>query len=294
MRFPKLLCALIAGLVSACAPLSLDIARLEPPSARAIQPLKSQRPLVAIALGGGGARGFAHVGVIKALEAAGVVPDIVTGSSSGAIVAALYAGGHSGVELERLALEVQQTALVDFSLFGKGWVRGEALQAFVNSAVGNRPIELLAKPFAVVATDGRTGRMVVFNRGETGLAVRASSSVPDLFVPPVIDGVEYLDGGLTNPVPVRIARAMGADFVIAVDLTRYARSRELAAADLSDADVVIRPDTIRTRLLDFTAKLQNIAAGEAAARDLGPHIVERIAEAARRKESLAARTSPAT
>ena len=290
MHIRKLFAALAAGIVTACATLGLDSPKPAPPSAQAIVPVKSERPLVALALGGGGARGFAHVGVIRALEDAGVVPDIVTGSSSGAIVAALYASGLSGAELERLAIELDQGTLVDFSLFGKGWVRGEALQDFVNRTVGNRPIEGLAKPFAVVATNAKTGRMVVFNRGETGLAVRASSSVPDLFIPPVIEGVEYVDGGLVSPVPVRVARAMGADVVIAVDLTRYWRSRELAEDDLKDADVVIRPDTVRTRILDFSAKRENIAAGARAAQGAGPRVAELVREAARRK---AARRVPA-
>jgi len=279
----KLFAAVVTGLVAACASFGLDSHKPEPPRANAIVPLKSERPLIALALGGGGARGFAHVGVIKALEDAGVIPDIVTGSSSGAIVAALYAGGLSGAELERLASDLDQGSLVDFSLFGKGWVRGVALQDFVNRAVGNRPIEQLAKPFAVVATNAANGRMVVFNRGETGLAVRASSTVPDLFIPPIIEGVEYLDGGLVSPVPVRVARAMGADIVIAVDLTRWARSRELAQEDLDSADVIIRPDTVRTRLLDFSAKRENIAAGERAGRDAGARVRELVREAAGRK-----------
>ena len=290
MPTAKLLAVLAAGIVTACASLGLDSAKPAPPSAHAIVAVVSDRPLVALALGGGGARGFAHVGVIRALEDAGVFPDIVTGSSSGAIVAALYAGGLSGAELERLAHDLDQGSLVDFSLFGKGWVRGEALQDFVNRAVGNRPIELLAKPFAVVATNAKTGRMVVFNRGETGLAVRASSSVPDLFIPPVIGGDEYLDGGLVSPVPVRVARAMGADVVIAVDLTRYWRARELAEDDLKDADLVIRPDTVRTRILDFSAKRENIAAGARAAQGAGARVAELVREAVRRK---AARRVPA-
>jgi len=279
----RLLIALAVGLISACVPFAPGTPRLEAPSARVIVPLKAERPLVALVLGGGGARGFAHVGVIKALEAAGIEPDIVAGSSSGAIVAALYAGGYSGDALERLAVDLDQGALIDFSLFGQGWVRGEALQEWVNRALGNVPIEKLVKPFAVVATDAKSGRMVVFNRGDPGLAVRASSSVPDLFIPPVIDGIAYIDGGLTSPVPVRVAKAMGADFVIAVDLTRYARTHELAAADLQAADIVIRPQTVRTRLLDFTAKLQNIAAGEEAGRELAGRIAGAIGEAARRK-----------
>lgn len=282
MRKFRIVAALLAGLVSACASLSLDRPRLEPPSARAIVPMKSERPLVALALGSGGSRGFAHIGVIKALEAAGIKPDIVAGTSSGAIVAALYASGLSGVELERMAIELDENALIDFALFGQGWVRGEALQEFVNRTIGNLPIERLAKPFAVVATDAKSGRMVVFNRGDTGLAVRASSSVPNLFIPPVIGGVAYLDGGLTSPVPVSVARAMGADFVIAVDITRW-KAREIAEEDLRKADVVIRPQTVRARMLDFTVKQQNIAAGELAAREAAAEIAKLIAAAAVRK-----------
>lgn len=285
MRKHTIVAALLVGLISACTPLSIDTPRREPPSARAIVPLKAERPIVALVLGGGGSRGFAHIGVIKALEAAGVKPDIVAGSSSGAIVAALYASGYSGLELEQLAVDLDQGALIDFSLFGSGWVQGVALQDYVNNAVGQRPIEQLAKPFAVVATDAKSGKMVVFNRGDTGLAVRASSTVPDLFVPPVIDGIAYLDGGLTSPVPVRVAKAMGADFVIAVDLTRWSRARDLAEADLQSADVVIRPQTVRTRLLDFTAKIQNIAAGYDAAREVAVRVAELIADAALRKSS---------
>jgi NTE family protein len=291
MRIPALLLAAAVIAVTACAP--FDKPRLDPPSAQTIVPMRAERPLVALALGGGGARGFAHVGVIKALEAAGIKPDIVTGSSSGAIVAALYAAGYSGLELERIATDLDQGALIDFSLFGSGWVRGEALQDYVNEALGRRPIEKLAMPFAVVATDAKTGRMVVFNRGDPGLAVRASSSVPDLFVPPVIGGVPYLDGGLTNPVPVRVARAMGADVVIAVDLTRWFRAQELAEADLKSADVVIRPQTVRARLLDFTAKLDNMSAGENAAREHAAAITRIIAEAGRRKVARAEPVRPA-
>ena len=286
MRRHSIVAAALAGLLSACGPLALDSGRLEPPSARSIVPMKAERPIVALALGSGGARGFAHVGVIKALEAAGIRPDIVAGSSSGAIVAALYAGGLSGAELERIAVELDQGALIDFALFGQGWVRGEALQDFVNRSVGNLPIERLAKPFAVVATDAKSGRMVVFNRGDTGLAVRASSSVPDLFIPPIIEGVTYLDGGLTSPVPVRVAKSMGADIVIAVDLTRYWRARELSEPELRSADIVIRPQTVRTRLLDFTAKEQNIAAGELAAREAAAEIVKLIDAAALQKNRV--------
>lgn len=270
-----------------------------------IVPLRSERPLVALALGGGGARGFAHVGVIKALEDAGIEADIVTGASSGAIVAALYAGGRRGGELWNIALTLERDEIVDFVVVGEGWVKGEALQDFVNRQVDHKPIEELQRRFALVATEAKNYRMTVFNRGDTGVAVRASASVPKLFIPPVINGEEYLDGGLTSPVPVKLARAMGADVVIAVDVSWFAQARHagetgieqrrrpyrygLLAAELDAADIVITPQTIRTRMLDFDHREQNIIAGEQAGRDAVPRIRELIGKAAARKR---ARTSP--
>jgi NTE family protein len=270
------------------------------PGEAAIVALRAERPLVALVLGSGGSRGFAHIGVIKALEEAGIEPDIVTGASSGAIVAALYAAGRRGRELEEIALELEEGDLVDFALFGNGWVHGIALQDFVNRMVDERPIERLAKPFAVIATEAKTGRMAVFNRGNTGLAVRASASVPRLFIPPVINGQEYVDGGLSSPVPVKVARAMGADVVIAVDVSwfaqvaarsagemeRYNRSGRYAlrAGELDAADAVIVPRTVRARMLDFSHKAANIAAGEAAGREMAPRLRELIARASKSKQ----------
>ena len=271
-----------AAAVAACGLLSSAYDGKSAPRETAIVPLKSERPLIGLALGGGGARGFSHIGVIKALEAAGIEPDIITGSSSGAVIAALYAAGHNGQDLESIAIDLKRDDLVDFALFGRGWVLGEALQDFVNRMVKNRPIEGLRRPFAVVATAAKSGRMTVFNRGDTGVAVRASASVPNLFVPPVINGEEFIDGGLTSPVPVRIARAMGADVVIAVDVSWFAQARgEMNAGiarhgrsgryallndELASADVVITPRTPYTRMLDFDQTGANIAAGDEAAR----------------------------
>jgi len=297
----KLVLALSAVLLGACALSPADYNGPGAPGEAAIVPLQSARPLVALALGSGGTRGFAHIGVIKALEEAGVEADIVTGASSGAVVAALYAGGLRGRELEEIARSMEQGDLLDIDLFGNGWIRGEALQDFVNRMVSRRPIEQLPKPFAVIATEAKTGRMTVFNRGDTGIAVRASASIPRLFVPPVINGEEYVDGGLSGPVPVKVARAMGADIVIAVDVSYGAQARQAARAaapdhrgngrhalfvdQLNAADIVIVPRTVRTRTLDFEHKETNIAAGAAAGRDAVPQLRELLARAAAFKQA---------
>ena len=242
-------------------------------------------------------------------------------SESGAIIAALYAGGNDGRRLVEIARDLTRSDLVDVVLIGRGWVRGEALQEFVNRMVGDRPIERLERPFAVVATAAKSGRMTVFNRGNTGLAVRASASVPNLFIAPVIDGEEFIDGGLTSPVPVKVARAMGADVVVAVDVswfaqarasdagmaskqesddghaqtgkrtTRYGRSGRygLLSDELALADVVVVPRTVPTRMLDFDQKEANIAAGEEAARAVLPALREALARAAAGKSAAAQR-----
>ena len=304
MKFHSLIAVLVSATLAACAGVPVNHDGPDAPRAATIVPVRAERPVVALALGSGGARGFAHVGVIKALEAGGIVPDIVVGASSGAIVAALYAGGLKAGELEDLAVNIDKNSLVDFVLFGSGWVRGEALQDFVNGALGNRTIEQLPRRFAVAATRSRDRAQVTFNRGNTGLAVRASASVPNLFIAPVIRGEEYIDGGLTSPVPVAAARAMGADVVIAVDVSwmgqarlngggdyeRAQRRPRLALLDqeLARADVVITPALARTRLLDFDSKLENIAAGELAGRDALAAIRERIAGVAQAKRQRVA------
>jgi NTE family protein len=270
----------IALLLAGCALTPREYPELAMPRAAAIEPLRAARPLIALVLGAGGSRGFAHIGVIKALESAGVYPDIVVGSSSGAVVAALYAGGLGSSELEQLALKVEDSDLIDVTLFGPGRVRGEALQNYVNRVLDNRSIEAMPRAFAVVATARTDKRMTVFNRGNTGLAVRASASIPDVFWPVSIAGTEYVDGGLTSRVPVSVARRMGADVVIAVDVSWRGTS------EVEQADVPIRPDTPRTRSLDFSAKLESIAAGEVAGRAAVPVIRARIAQSERARALL--------
>ncbi len=252
-------------------------------------------PKIALVLGGGAARGFAHIGVIKVLEAQGIVPAIVVGTSAGAVVGALYAAGDDGFALQKLALGMDEGQLSDWSWPDRGVLRGEALQNFVNRAVGGRPLEKLPKLLAVVATDLQSGEPVVFRTGNTGMAVRASSSVPGLFQPVVINGREYVDGGLVSPVPVGVARRLGADFVIAVDISarpRYGKtqstpdvllqtftimSRVIARNELADADVVIRPNMSGLSATDFQDRNLAVLEGEKAAAAALPEIKAKLA-----------------
>ncbi len=255
---------------------------------------------IALALGGGGTRGFAHIGVIKALEAQGIVPDIIVGTSAGAVVGALYAAGYTGFQLQELAIPLQRESIVSWIPTRRGFLDCERLRRYVNERVEQRPLEKLARTFGVVATDFETGKAIVFRTGETGLAVCASSAVPVVFVPVRISGRDYVDGGLVSPVPVRIARSsLGADFVIAVDISsRPEDNRTLDVIDvlmqsfdimgqtinrseLANADVVIRPATARIQQGSLDDRHVAILEGEKAANAALPELREKL-EARRR------------
>ena len=268
---------LLAVVLAGCALTPANYNGDDAPRTAAIVPVKAQRPILGLVLGAGGARGFAHVGVVKVLEAAGLEADVVVGASSGALVASFYAGGMKAQALEALALELDDNEIFDFTVFGPGAVEGARLQDYVNRRLNGRLIEALGKPFAAVAAEQGSGRMTVFNRGNTGIAVRASASVPKVFWPVIINGQSYVDGGVASRVPAALAREMGADVVIAVDISR--RPDETAAA----ADVVIRPQTVRSRINDFQHRQANIAAGEEAARVAIEQIRDRMAAVAARK-----------
>jgi NTE family protein len=269
-----------------------------PPSAEPLVLMrKADRPLIAFVLGGGGARGFAHAGVLKVLDDAGIRADLVVGTSAGSLVGALYAGGIRNNELLEAALAVQREELVDFVFPHRGFIEGNRLQTYIDKALNGRLIEQLDIPFVAVATELATGRLVAFTRGDTGMAVRASCSVPAVFQPTTILGSEYVDGGLVSPVPVRVARASGADLVIAVDVSRHPEEQKelastalllthafvvmehaLAQEETKLADVVIRPDLAKVPATDLAARVQAIKAGENAARAALPQIRSLIAE----------------
>lgn len=253
------------------------------------------KPVVALVLGGGAAKGFAHIGVIKVLEAQGIVPDIVVGTSAGAVVGSMYAAGKNGFELQSLAISLDESQVSDWSLPDRGVFKGEALATFINKAAGNVTLERLPKKFGAVATDLATGDPIVFRTGDTGMAVRASASVPGVFQPVAIRGREYVDGGLVSPVPVRFAREMGATFVIAVDISNRPTNgrtkssfevlmqtfaimgQALNRHELPQADIVIRPDISQLASTDFKTRHQAVLEGEKAATQALPALKAKLA-----------------
>ncbi len=254
-------------------------------------------PRIGLALGGGAARGFAHIGVIQVLEEAGIRPDLVVGTSAGSLVAALYASGKTGPEMAALALTMDEGGITDWAFPTRGLIRGEALARYVREQTGNRPIEQLRLPLGIVATDLDSGVGVLFQRGDTGSAVRASSAVPAVFQPVKIGSREYVDGGLVSPVPVRYARQMGAEFVIAVDIssppdgnatgdvmkmllqTFAIMARSINQFELREADLVLRPTLAGVSSADFSARLRAIRAGREEALRALPELKSRLAAA---------------
>ncbi|GAA0745804.1 hypothetical protein GCM10009107_12560 [Ideonella azotifigens] len=240
-------------------------------------------PRIGLALGGGAARGFAHIGVIQVLEEQGIKPDLVVGTSAGSLVAALYASGKSGAELAALAQGMDESALTDWAFPGRGLIRGDALARYVRAQTRNLNIEQMKVPLGIVATDLDDGAAVLFQRGDTGAAVRASSAVPAVFQPVKIGTREYVDGGLVSPVPVRFARQMGADLVIAVDIssppdgaatgdafhlllqTFAIMGRSINRFELKDADIVLRPGLVGVSSADFASRAKAVQSGREAA-----------------------------
>ena len=273
----------------------------EVPTVEISKPLPPTK--VALVLGGGAVRGFAHVGVIKVLEAQGIIPDMVVGTSAGSVVGALYAAGYSGFELQKIAFKLEEDSVGDWIIPDRGFIKGEALQNFINKAVRDKPMEKLKKPFAAVVTDLQSGEMKVFSRGNTGQAVRASSSIPGVFQPVNISGHEYVDGGLVSPVPVNAAKSLGADVVIAVDISGKPKYRNIegltdillqtfgimgqaiSSREIREADVLIQPNMAGIGPADFARKHEAILEGEKAAQAALPLIRRKLQEVERRARS---------
>lgn len=290
----RLGCVLSLVVLTACS--TLQSSKPQEPGSPPVAERREVR--LGLALGGGAARGFAHVGVIQVLEEAGLKPSHVVGTSAGSLVAALYASGKTPVELVRVAESMQEAEITDWMLpiLNRGALRGEALAKYVNTQVGGKTLEQMPMALGIVATDLGSGQAITFRRGNTGAAVRASSAVPAVFQPVRLGDREYVDGGLVSPVPVRQTREMGANLVIAVDIssdpegnpygdtfqilmqTFAIMGKSINTLALKDADVVIRPALSGVKSADFSARLRAIEAGRVAMRAALPMLKARMAQ----------------
>lgn len=247
-----------------------------------------RRPTVALALGGGGLRGFAHVGVLQALEEAGLRPDIVVGTSAGSVVGAAYASGMPVEKIREAALAIKVSSLLDFTWQSGGFIRGDKLAGWADTLIGSngsdKHVEDFPIRFAAVATDLQSAQPMLLTQGPAGRIIQASSAVPGMQVPVAYEAGHLIDGGVTSLVPVRFARALGADLVIAVDI--YCRSPRsatmnvlgvlgqvmqtqsclIAAPELAEADVVIAPTVAVPDMADRLSQEQAIQAGYQATR----------------------------
>jgi NTE family protein len=255
-----------------------------------------KRPKVGLALGGGAARGFAHVGVIRALEREKIPIDIIVGTSVGSLVGAIYADKKNSFELEWIAFSLEEKDLFDYTFISpnQGFVRGERLEDFVLKKVSAREIQHLKLPYAAVATDIQNGEVVVLRSGSVARAVRASSSIPGIFIPVRHEGRLLVDGGVLNNLPVDVAHQMGAEVVIAVNLGGDKKSAQVnnifdtivqslnlmgmqaTEGRLREADVVIQPQVSHIGIIDFSKKKELLLAGIQATEQVLPRLREKI------------------
>jgi NTE family protein len=249
-------------------------------------------PRIALVLGGGAARGFAHIGVIRVLEQERVRVDQIVGTSVGSLIGAIYASDRDSFDLEWTAFQLQQDDLFDFRLanavMGMGYARGDKLEAFVRAHVKAENLEQLSLPFAAVATDLNWGERIVLDRGSVARAVRASSAIPGIFEPVLHQGKLLVDGGVVDNIPIEVARQRGADLVVAVDIGEKVGNVNIkgpvdvilqatnimfavnAGFRRKGADVLVSPDVDGIGMLDFTQKKRCMQAGIDAARKAMP------------------------
>jgi len=285
-------------LLAACASAPPPVNKTDAPPLEVPAPAAKKNLKLGLALGGGAARGFAHIGVLQVLEEEGIKPQMVVGTSAGSVVAAFYASGKTGQQLQWLADTMDESQFTDWAnpFTGRGMLRGEALGKYINSQLNGMKIEDMKLPLGIVATDLRTGDGVLFRRGDVATAVRASSAVPSVFEPVRIAGKDYVDGGLVSPVPVRYAKQMGADLVLAIDIssrpedaktsdmlkvllqTFSIMGKSISQLELVQADVVVRPALPDIGSTEFSARKKSIEAGRAAMKQALPQLKALLAQ----------------
>ena len=279
--------------LSACGPL---VPSLPPSEERGVVSEGQRLPRVGLVLGGGAARGFSHVGVIRVLEREKIPIDLIVGTSVGSLVGAIYADKKNSFELEWTAFSLEERDLFDYTFISptQGFVRGERLEEFVLKKVSARELQQLKIPLTVVATDIQSGEMAILQTGSVARAVRASSAIPGIFIPVRYQGRLLVDGGVLNNVPVDVARKLGADVVIAVNLgggkkaaqvnnvfdaiiqSLHLMAIESTEARLREADVVIEPQVSQIGLIDFSRKKELLTLGIQAAEQALPRIREKL------------------
>jgi len=275
-RFVAAVCFFM--LLASCAHKEIPPAQMKPPAK------------VALVLGAGASRGFTHIGAIKILEANRVPIHMIVGTSAGSFVGSLYAYGFNAFQLQSLSFSIEKGDIIDLIVPDKGFIKGEKLESYVNHMVNNTPIEKMRTPFYAVATDIQSGEEVAFASGNTGMAVRASCSIPGIFQPVKIGERTYVDGGLVSPVAVDYARKMGADIVIAVDISTGTNNpppqttietimqsvgimySKISQNQISRADIVIRPKVSHISSTDFSKRHEAVLEGERAALEAMPQI----------------------
>jgi NTE family protein len=249
--------AALAAALAGCAPFNYS-GPDSPRALTAVAPIEPA-PRIALVLSSGGPRGYAHIGVMRVLEEAGIEVDLVVGTSVGSLLGAFWADGRSAAEIDKLSENGGPLTLFDLSPFAdRGWIHGQRLQDYVNAGLGSKSIEQLQRRLVVGATRRNDKAPVFFTSGNAGVAVRASSAVPRVLSPVGIEGIEYEDGDESLPLAVRAARQAGARYVIAVDVTprpetvpanasiaqrdRVARRRARIAPESEKADFLIHAD----------------------------------------------------
>ncbi|MBN1473798.1 MAG: patatin-like phospholipase family protein [Syntrophaceae bacterium] len=250
----------------------------------------SKAAKIAVVLGAGASKGFAHIGVLKVLESHKVPVHIVVGTSVGSFVGSLYAYGYNPYELQTIALGIQKNDIADYIIPDNGFIKGEKLENFVNVKVKYTPMEKFKIPFYAVATNIQNGEEMIFGRGNPGKAVRASCSLPGIFNPVLIGDKYYVDGGVVNPLAADVARRFGADVVIAVDISSSVETpppkatvdtimqavdimyNKIASLHLKHSDIVIRPKVGHIGSSDFSKRHEAIMEGEKAATEAMPAI----------------------
>lgn len=245
---------------------------------------------IALVLGAGASRGFAHIGVLKILESNKIPIHMIVGTSAGSFVGSIYAYGYNAFHIQKMSFTIEKGDIVDLTVPDNGFIKGDRLEEYINTLLNNTPMEKLRIPFYAVATDIQNGQEVVFGKGNTGKAVRASCSIPGIFRPVKIGSRTYVDGGVVSPVAVNAAKRYGADFVIAVDISSDIEDRppegtidtllqsisimysKLSSIQLSKADIVIRPKVGNIGSSDFSKRHEAVLEGEKAAIQALPEI----------------------